>query len=154
MKIRKSFEIPAREIAKWFVLVTDRESGNVITQLKVQKLIYYAQGWSLAKLNRPLFDEDLQAWVHGPVARSVYDFYKGAGYDALPEKKLTCKISGEPLRLLSAVNDTYSVYSAKGLEKKTHSEPPWIAARAGALPEERCENVISKESMAIHFASL
>lgn len=63
----------ASQIAKWLLSAIDRDSGDSITPLKLQKLIYYAQAWSLALPERayPLFDEDMQAWAHGPVVESV-----------------------------------------------------------------------------------
>ena len=60
------------DIAKWFINATDRDSGDAITHLKVQKLVYYAQGWAMAYLGSPLFEEDIQAWAHGPVVPSVW----------------------------------------------------------------------------------
>lgn len=146
-----SFEIDPREIAKWFVLATDRESGNATTHLKVQKLLYYAQGWSLAKFGKPLFDEDLQAWAHGPVCRSVYDYYKNCGFDPLPTKKVKASFGSSVLRLLTVVNDKYSIYSAKGLEAMTHKERPWLEARGDLPADARCGTVISKKTMKDHF---
>ncbi len=53
-------------------LLVDREAGDVITQLKLQKLMYIAQGIHLALYDAPLFKEEIEAWQHGPVVRELY----------------------------------------------------------------------------------
>ncbi len=141
----------ALDIAKWFINATDRESGDAITHLKVQKLIYYAQGWALGRTGEPLFDEDLEAWAHGPVAMSVYHQFRDCGFDAIPSQKITRRITGEHARLLTRVNNEYGIFSAKRLEKKTHAERPWLEARGSLPPEARCKNVIVKATMRRFF---
>ncbi|WP_208932366.1 Panacea domain-containing protein [[Haemophilus] ducreyi] len=49
------------------------ENGDLISNLKIQKLVYYAQGFSLAINNKPLFSEKIQAWTHGPVTPELYN---------------------------------------------------------------------------------
>lgn len=144
----------ALDIAKWFINATDRESGDAITHLKVQKLLYYAQGWSLAYLGKPLFSEDMQAWAHGPVAVSVWEYFRDCGYQAIQEQKMTRKITGDTVRLLESVNDKYGMYFAKALEKKTHEEMPWKKARGNLPHEARCTTVISKDDIAKLFVEL
>jgi uncharacterized phage-associated protein len=144
----------ALDIAKWFINATDRESGDAITHLKVQKLVYYAQGWALAYFDKPLFAEDLQAWAHGPVAPSVYDHFRDAGFQAIPEQPVTRKVTGDVAALLESVNDKYGIYTAKRLERMTHAEPPWRNARGALPPEARCSNVITKDDIKAHFSSL
>ena len=67
----------ALEVAKWFYknneqVKSDSKRGNVV----VQKLCYYAQAMSLAVLNRPLFEEKIEAWKEGPVVDKVYFNYR------------------------------------------------------------------------------
>ena len=73
----------ALDIAKWFLNINraqmNFEDSEYITNLKLQKLLYYAQGYYLARKNDPLFKEDFIAWEHGPVIRKVYDEYKKNG---------------------------------------------------------------------------
>lgn len=144
----------ALDIAKWFVNATDRESGDAITHLKVQKLIYYAQGWALANLGRPLFEEDMQAWAHGPVATSVFSHFRDKGWAAIEQQPITRKVAGEDAALLAAVNEKYGVFSAKKLEQMTHTEAPWLNARGNLRPEARCTTPISKADMKSFFEGL
>lgn len=85
----------ARDIANWFLGAIDRDAGDAITHLKLQKLVYYAQAWSLALPARgvPLFDEEMQAWAHGPVAESLFQEHRGNSWDALPAPEETPDIA-------------------------------------------------------------
>lgn len=144
----------ALDIAKWFVNATDRTSGDAITHLKVQKLVYYAQGWALANFGTPLFEEDLQAWAHGPVAVSVYNHFRDSKFDAIAPQKVTRRIDDDTADLLAAIHEEYGIYTAKKLERMTHEEAPWLTARGNLPPEARCTNVISKDSMQEYFAGV
>ena len=138
----------ANDIADWFLSSVDREAGDNITHLKLQKLVYYAQVWSLVLLDKPLFDEDFQAWAHGPVVPSVFDRFKGNGWEALPPPQTTCvEFNDATNDLLTAVFEAYGQHSAKHLEKLTHSESPWREARGNISPEARSSNIIPKEKI-------
>ena len=138
----------ALEVADWFRGAVDRGSGDSLTHLKLQKLVYYAQAWSLALLNRPLFEEELQAWAHGPVAISVWHAFKDHGWEALPAPEEMPEFDDETTELLRDVHRSYGEHSAKKLEDLTHGEDPWLRAR-GDLPAEAKSNaIISREHMA------
>lgn len=145
----------ASDIADWFLASVDREAGESITHLKLQKLIYYAQAWSLALRDKPLFEEDFQAWAHGPVVRSVYDRFSGSAWMALaaPEEDLA-EFDEDTIYLLEDIFDSYGEMGAKQLEELTHSEEPWIEARGSLSPEARSENIISKVSMTRFYRDL
>lgn len=144
----------ANDVAAWFLGNIDREAGDSITHLKLQKLVYYAQAWSLALRDKPLFDEDLQAWAHGPVAESVYQTYRKSGWEALPVPSYAPDIALDDVEHLMAILSTYGDFSAKHLERMTHSEEPWLATR-GDLPSEARSNVaIPKDIMARYYKAL
>lgn len=144
----------AFDVAAWFLNRQDRDSGDLITHLKLQKLVYYAQAWALALLNEPLFDEDLEAWAHGPVARSLYERYAGARWNPLDPVDHEVKFSEQQLDVLSEVADAYTGYTSKRLEAMTHSEQPWLEARNGLPPEARSTEKISKETMRRFYKEL
>jgi uncharacterized phage-associated protein len=144
----------ALDVAKWFINATDRDAGDAITHLKVQKLVYYAQGWALAHFDRALFSDDLQAWAHGPVAVPVYNRFRGFSFDAIPKQKIDVSFNDNAFRLLTAVNDKYGIYSAKQLERMTHKEAPWKDVRGDLPPEARCTEIIPKAAMRKYFKSL
>lgn len=146
----------AIQIAKWILSAIDRNSGDSITPLKLQKLIYYAQAWSLALPERgyPLFDEEMQAWAHGPVAESVFHEFKGAGWDALPAPEEVPAIREADEAHLREIISVFGEFSAKHLERMTHSEDPWLYARGDLPPEARSNAIIPKEHMAAYYGGL
>lgn len=146
----------ASDIANWFLGAIDRDAGDAITHLKLQKLIYYAQAWSLAlpKRGYPLFDENMQAWAHGPVAESVFHEHKGNSWDALPAPDTVPDIAPDDEAHLQEILSVFGEYSAKQLERMTHSEAPWLEARGDLPPEARSNAVIDMGHMAAFYRDL
>ncbi len=150
--------VSVHEVANYFILRGKEDgfdSGEFLTHLKLQKLIYFAQAWYLGLTGgEALFGEPLQAWVHGPVARAVYDQFKGSGWAPIEEPY------GDPVTdtaicsFLDEVWEAYSVYSAKRLEALTHQDVPWVEARAGLPSGQHSSNVISIESMTRVYTQL
>jgi uncharacterized phage-associated protein len=68
-------QLRATDIADYFVWLAN-DTGSFVSNLQLQKLVYYAQAWHLALYDRPLFEDDFQAWVHGPVIPELFDKYK------------------------------------------------------------------------------
>ncbi len=142
------------DVANWFTCNIDRDAGDSITHLKLQKLMYYAQAWSLAILNKPIFEDDFEAWAHGPVLPRIYEIYKEYGYTALPTCDCENNITDEFEEILLEVKRVYGEKSAKSLEDLTHQESPWINARGGRAPEEKCNEIITKDSMMSFYSEL
>jgi len=144
----------ASEVAKYFIWKSSKE-GKSITNKKLQKLLYYAQGWYLALKDKPLFKEDIQAWVHGPAIPSIYDQYKSFGYGNISIPIDVSDISFlKDDDLLSEVWKIYGKFDAQYLETLTHNEEPWLKARAGLDTGEASSNIISKEELKKYFKSL
>lgn len=120
--------------------------GERLTNLKLQKLLYYQQGFHLAFFGTPLFAEDVEAWMYGPVVPAVYDEYSAYGSSALPEVKEPVSLSEDEEELFNEVYDAYREFSAIGLMNRTHSERPWL----DAVPHDR-GTVITQESMMAYF---
>ncbi|MDR0990423.1 MAG: DUF4065 domain-containing protein [Propionibacteriaceae bacterium] len=122
----------AMTVAEWFLAYTsDVEDEDAdITNMKLQKLLYYAQGHYLAEYDLPLFNESIRAWAHGPVVPDVYHHYKDQGRAVLdrPEKFNWDQISQEDDDFLVKVWAKYGGYSASGLRNMTHIEAPWSRA--------------------------
>ncbi len=146
------YTVQPKTIATWFVNHVDRDAGEAITHLKLQKLVYYAQAWYLANFDKPLCEEDHQAWAHGPVYKSLYDKYRDHGWQSLPverHKSIDSNLEG----FLKSVFDEYGQYGAKKLEELTHSETPWIMARGDVEPWERSSALIDKLLMRNFYAN-
>lgn len=120
--------------------------GERLTNLKLQKLLYYQQGFHLAAFGTPLFSEDVEAWMYGPVVPAVYDTFSGYGSSALPEVENEILLQEEEEVLFDEVYDAYREFSAIGLMNRTHTEKPWIEA----MPHDR-GTVIPQSSMMSYF---
>ena len=116
------------DVAKYFLVNQDTENGEPISDLKLQKLCYYAQGISLAMLEKPLFFEEIQHWEHGPVIPILYHKYKSYGPGPIPSPTdfLPTLYDPKTTGLLNKVYQLYGKESAWKLRNKTHGEAPWI----------------------------
>lgn len=143
-------------VARYFLSGIDAEAEEVITPLKLQKMMYYAQGWSLALTDEVFFNEDFQAWVHGPVIPELYYQYKECGYNTIPkvEKFDSTIFNMEQLNVLEMVKFAYGRYDGKYLEELTHGEVPWKEARGDCMANEICMRIISKKSIKDYFGEL
>jgi len=126
-----------------------------MTAMKLQKLLYYAQAWSLVWDEKPLFDNTIQAWANGPVVPGVYYWHRGkysvssADFAGHPGH-----LEPEQIATIDAVLDFYGDRPAQWLIDLTHAEDPWKLARKGLAPGERGSNEISHASMADYYSGL
>jgi len=142
----------ALDIANWFIAKC-AESGDFITHLKVQKLLYYAEAWTQTLIGKELFPEQIQAWAHGPVVPEVFQEFKKHGWNPLPapEDQKIPVVSAEAEDILVQVFDAYADLPAKTLEDMTHKDAPWVKARGSLSPEERCEVIMQKSEICEFF---
>lgn len=114
------------------------DGGELISNLKLQKLLYYVQGFHLAYFDRCLFDEDIEAWQYGPVVPPVYHKYKGYGYSGLSFQGEIIELEQEEENLFNQVFNVYGEFSAIGLMNLTHKESPWCTTEEGdVIPKEK-----------------
>ncbi len=133
----------ANELIK---LAADSGGGDLLTNMKLQKLLYYEQGFHLAYFNTPLFDEPIEAWQYGPVIPQVYEHFKSCGRAGIEPKQSDFKFENKIEKaLFDEVYRVYSTYSAIGLMEMTHAETPWRTTNVGV------GNVISHEKMKVFF---
>lgn len=135
------------EIAKKIIASVDTNNGDVITNLKLQKLLYYMQGFYLAVYDKPMFDDEIEAWMYGPVVPCVYENYSIQGKNPLfnDDGYIPIELSEDEEDLFNQVYEAYSQFSAVKLMELTHSERPWKSV------EPKKGNVISKEIMKDYF---
>ena len=139
------------DIASYFIQLAN-ETGSFISNLKLQKLVYYAQAWHLALQEAPLFDTDFQAWIHGPVVPELYQKYKSFGWEPIIENAKP-NLSPDVQKFLAEVADEYFALDAYELEQMTHIEPPWNRARGVIAPDEPSNAIIRKEWMKEYFST-
>lgn len=128
-----------------------RARGETITNLKLQKLLYYAQAWHLVFVQDPLFPEAIEAWVHGPVVPAVFRRFREYRWSPITEA-LTPSDLPAVRSHVDATYDAYGRFSATDLERLTHQESPWVSARAGLEPDIASHSVISHSSMRGFYA--
>ena len=119
--------VPVKTVAEYILSLSRPDEGDVISNLKLQKLLYYSQGFYLALYNEPLFKEKIEHWDHGPVVPDSYRMYKECGPGAIPVPKDSnfAKLSKKHRAVVNEVFNTYGQYSAWKLRQFTHSESPW-----------------------------
>jgi len=131
------------------------EKKGTMSTMKLQKLCYYAQAWSLVWDDAPLFPEDFEAWANGPVCRKLFLKTKGQySVSATDETGGEGNLTDCQKDTIDQVLAHYGGHNAQWLSQLTHMEAPWNEARTGIPAEERCSQIITKESMAIYYGGL
>lgn len=153
--LAKSKDITPQNIANFFL------SKSALSPKKVQKLVYYAYAWYIAlnnqdpkSIDQTLFKEEPEAWMHGPVFRSLYTKYKDYGWREIPKNRFMHKTGIENADIKSFLNDIwdkYGRYSADQLEFMTHQEDPWKRARLGIDKLSPSNAKISKEDIFVFY---
>jgi uncharacterized phage-associated protein len=126
-----------------------------MTAMKLQKLVYYSQAWSLVWDSQPIFSEPIKAWANGPVVPALYGVHKGK-FNVLPgeiDGDPEC-LSPESTQTVDAVLAYYGDRTPHYLSQLTHQESPWKNAREGLEPGERGEKEITHAEMAEYYAGL
>lgn len=151
-------ELSCHVVADYFLVHVDAQAGDTISNLKLQKLCYYAQAWSLALTGHPLFGDGIEAWAHGPAIPALWRRFKKYGSDAIdPYDIVTDPINDlhtEHKQLIYGVWLRYGKLTGTQLRNLTHREPPWIEARGNIPAEELCQNEISQETMKAYYRQL
>jgi len=130
------------------------DKQGAMSAMKLQKLVYYSQAWHLVWEERPLFNEEIQAWANGPVVRELYDVHRGqfnvSGWSAGDPAALDVGEQGS----VQAVLDYYGDKTAFWLSEATHREAPWKDARGDLPPSVRSNATITPAAMAEYYGSL
>ena|ERR1035437_4073673 len=125
-----------------------------ITALKLQKLVYYSQAWSLVWDDAPIFPESIEAWINGPVVRDLYELYRGQFRVTENPRGDADLLTQDERETVNAILGFYGKMSSQQLSDLTHREDPWKEARRDLAPTDRGSRVISHASMAEYYGSL
>lgn len=129
------------------------------TPLALQKLLYYTQNFYKVFKGEFLFEEDCEAWIHGPVYKEVYDQFKEYQYNPINGRNVadefeSIELSYNEMEILDQVIKHFGCYSGSMLKNMTHLEKPWIEARGELAPDHPSQQILTKESMADYFAEV
>ena len=122
--------------------------------IKLHKLLYYSQAWSLVWDDRPIFRDRIEAWANGPVVPSVYRNHRGSYFVTRCTKGNPENLDPDAVETVDVVINHYGQISSDALSGLTHQEDPWRNARVGLLPGQRGDKPITHESMALYYSSL
>jgi uncharacterized phage-associated protein len=140
----------ALDIANCFIEIASKIDENDLTNLKLQKLLYFAQGKYLVQNNEALFSDEIEAWDLGPVVRSVYNTFRECGafpITAFDVKYKSTSLNDEKRQFLKKIWQDYARYSASYLVNLSHQSHPWQKAHKSLT------KIISSEDMRIYFRS-
>lgn len=143
-----------------YIITKITASGETMSNLKLQKLVYYADAWYLAFFDKKLVDEGFQAWIHGPVSRVLYNRFSSTkslysditSLDCTPGFELS-DVPAAAAAHIDSVLEVYGAFTGAQLEDMTHKEEPWIKAREGYRPSERCEEIIDQDTTRDYYRS-
>ena len=141
----------AEDVAKYILAKTGE-----ITAMKLQKLVYYSQAWSLVWDETALFDEEIQAWANGPVVPALYARHRGkfkVSKDNFLEGDINT-LTPNQQDSIDKVLEALQGKSGQWLSELAHIEFPWRDARSGLKPTEKSENVVSLAAMHEYYSSL
>jgi uncharacterized phage-associated protein len=121
-----------------------------MTAMKLQKLVYYAQAWSLVWDEKPMFDEKIEAWANGPVVRELYDRHRGQFRIANWDGNINA-LTQDEIETVDKVLEFYGNKSSQELSDLTHKEDPWKDARGGLGSDQRGKQEITHSAMAEYY---
>ena len=136
------------------------EKLEEVTPLMLQKLLYFTQGVHCALKRRPMFTEDCEAWVHGPVYPEVYNSFKDFKYNPIDDERFALlsghenALTDDEKQLIDMIVNTFGIYGGKTLEKITHNEAPWIEARKGYGDSVSSNEVVSKKNIMRYYTAM
>lgn len=150
----------SKQIADWILSRINKNSGDTISPLKLQKLLYYCQAWHYTIFDKKLFDERIEAWAHGPVIPSQYKrfafmrCYDPINLDRININPAEFEPNSETESLLNEVMEIYLEHTAGYLEQLTHKEMPWKKNRGNLESYEASNKEIPLPLMKEYYSSV
>lgn len=148
--------VPIGTVADYFLLRTMEGGIDCMTTVKMQKLLYYAQGFSFAMRQKPLFAETFQAWSKGPVCVSIYKRFKTrALYGVIDIGKMETDpaydLPKKVIDFLDEIWDKFAYSSSNTLVRMTHQDAPWKEAYGDTPAGCRCKEEIKESRIREYF---
>ena len=127
-----------------------------ITNLSLQKLLYYVEAFGQVLLGERIFDNRCEAWAYGPVYPKMYEKYRSfKGNQIIVDKTdLSEDISAKHRDVIDYVLSQYAIYNGVTLKDLSHAEDPWKKAHEGYREKEKCEEEITHESRPEYFSGI
>jgi uncharacterized phage-associated protein len=139
----------AHDVAQYIV-----SKLGTVSAMKLQKLIYYSQCWSLVWDEKPMFKEKVEAWANGPVIREIYELHRGRFEISSWPQGNASNLSKSEKKTIDAVLSLYGKKTAQWLSDLSHKERPWLEARSGLSEGERGDSEITLGAIEEYFSGL
>lgn len=130
------------------------ERAGPMSAMKLQKLVYYCQAWSLVWDERPMFAERIEAWRNGPVCPELFKLHRGQFLVISVPGAMSSHLSQDEVETVEAIVRDYGALDPHELSAMTHSETPWREARGDLPPDSPCAREITHESMYAYYSAL
>ncbi len=136
------------------------ETMEEVTPLMLQKLLYFVQGLHLVFFGTPMFKEDCEAWIHGPVYPDVYNLFRDFKYNPIEDNRFAIlhdkfnELTTKEKELIDLVIHSFGIYSGKTLEQITHNEVPWQQARKGYADGIYSHEILPKDSIKVYYEQI
>jgi len=130
-------------------------SETGMTQIKLQRLVYFAQAWSLGTFKAPLFEEDFQAWSFGPILPSLNRIYSDHGriVATIPVPDTVIDMPEDKIEFIKSVWGQYGYLSDEELEEASKDEV-WNDIRGGMDQTDKSDNIMPKEKISAYYAEM
>ena len=125
-----------------------------MSAMRMQKLVYYSQAWSLVWDDRPLFQERIEAWANGPVVPELFEKHRGKFELSRWPLGNPDVLNSTEQETVDIVLDFYASHNAQWLSDLTHREDPWRDARKGLPEGERGNRIIKHSALQEYYANL
>lgn len=127
-----------------------------ITNMSLQKLLYYIEGFIGVALNEQLYSNRCEAWMYGPVYPEIYEKYKVFGGNQITVDKMNFDgvLDKKYRQVIDFVLNHFAIFNGTTLRDLSHAEKPWRDAHLGYYDTERCEEEITHESIVDYFSSM
>lgn len=144
----------AEDVARYILYLSQQEpEPELMSQMRLHKLVYYCQAWRLAMRDEPLFAERIEAWQHGPVVPSLRPHFGRFGDSQIPQEEARndSNLKRWEWSMVTGIWARYKKYSATELYRITHAETPWKEARGNCRSDEPSDSEISEDTMKRYF---
>ena len=157
MASQKTLTKSQRQAVIYAVIKHIMSQKGEMTAMKLHKLLYYCQAWSLVWDEEPLFDQKIEAWANGPVIPVVYQHHRGR-FKITPNEDWInlaedIELTPSQIETIDAVLQAYGDKDSAELSQLTHREDPWLEAREGVPVGERSSNEITHAAMGEYYSS-
>lgn len=130
------------------------EKLGSMSSMKLQKLVYYSQAWSMVFTGEPMYKSDIEAWANGPVVRDLYYLHRGRYTVGPNDFQPMHSLSLSDTLTIDAVLKAYGHLDAHELSELTHQEKPWLDAREGVADGVRSDKAIDLATMHEYYEAL